>query len=216
MRSFTLGIAALLGASACILFDDGGGHTCFLPDQTAGVALAPQRNPETLTCESTSPPCDPKCGPCPAGATFAPATTWGFCGAACESLGETQCAADPTCRVVKDARCAVSGTCATDFLGCFPTDQSADTTIACTAATDGFTCSRSPNCTALHRNDPCPTDQVCSRTFAACVAEGSAVGKCHAQITCKAAPPTCVTGTTPGVANGCFTGVCIPNDICEP
>jgi hypothetical protein len=214
MRS--LSIAIFLGMmSACVFFDDGG-HTCVLNDRGAGIAEpAPQRDPESLTCQSRSSPCDPACGPCPETA-FAPEVTWGVCGSPCEQLGETECAADPSCRVVKDARCAVSGSCPTDFLGCFPTDTFTDPTIACSTVTDGWSCSRSNTCTALHRNDPCPVDGACVRSFAMCIVEGSNPGRCHEQAICRAVSPTCSPGSTAGVANGCWTGACIPNDICEP
>jgi hypothetical protein len=39
-------------------------------------------------------------------------------------------------------------------------------------------------------------------------------GDCTGAILCNAAPPACPTGTTPGIANGCYTGYCIPNIYC--
>ena len=100
-------------------------------------------------------------------------------------------------------------------MGCFPTDQFVDPTVVCTAATDGESCSRNNKCSALHRNEPCPLalDAVCVRPFALCVNEGADPGNCD-PAACDAIPPSCPSQTTPGVANGCFTGVCIPNDLC--
>jgi len=218
MRSL-VATSVLCLVSSCLLFDSGGGHQC-LRDLSGekDVQPAPQRDPETLICESFGgPPCDPSCGlPCPAvGAADQPAVSWGFCGSPCEALDEATCATSDTCRVVREARCAVSGTCTTDFLGCFPTDQTVDPTIDCASQTDGFSCSRSVNCTALHRNDPCPLDAPCPETFAMCIPEGSDPGHCTGPVACDALPPTCPANTTPGISGACWSGFCIPNDICE-
>lgn len=39
-------------------------------------------------------------------------------------------------------------------------------------------------------------------------------GQCTGQITCNSAPPACPANTTAGIANGCWTGYCIPNSAC--
>ena len=41
-------------------------------------------------------------------------------------------------------------------------------------------------------------------------------GSCTGQVACDALPPSCPSGTTPGRANGCWTGYCIPNYACGP
>jgi len=222
MRSFVC--VVLLLASGCLITEHGrggGDDDCLAPagatDTGGGGAAslpAPQRNPNTLTCESFGGGCDPSCGPCEG--VFAPEVTWGFCGSSCESLDETACAADDTCRVVKDARCAIDGTCLTDFVGCFPTDQFVNPNIECTGA-DAQSCSENPACTAYHRTDTCgslPPDQ-CSRDFALCMPEGASPGRCFEPALCDIPTPVCPTGTTPGVADGCYTGACIPDDLCE-
>jgi hypothetical protein len=226
MRSFAV-VALAASLSGCLLFfDDRGGKSCALTDQ-ADIAPAPLRNPDNLLCQSFGGgSCDPACGPCPEqtqtgggkGGALAPIPSWGFCGSTCDSLDEATCSANINCRVVKDASCAVAGNCLTDFIGCFPTDTAIDNTVDCARATDGDTCSRSNACTALHRSEACPlaTDAVCPRDFAMCIPEGGTPGKCFATALCDSAGPACATGTTAGVANGCFTGVCIPNDLCEP
>ena len=212
MRLFAL-LAVLPG---CFYFvgDDSGGDDCTIVERTAGapIATAPLRNPETLTCESFGTGCDPACGPCPA---LAPEPTWGQCGSPCETLGPADCAADPGCRVVTDAACEISLNCLTNFVACFPVDRAADNTIDCFTA-DAWQCSRSNACTALHSNAPCPNDAECPRPFELCVREGTSPGRCHDMVTCRALPPECGSGKTPGVSNGCWTGACIPNDLCEP
>src|SRR5262249_11431211 len=145
--------------------------------------IAPQRNPQTLTCEQFGGGCDPRCGPCDLAADLAPLPTWGFCSSECEQLAEAQCAASPQCRVVKDAACAVAADCVTDYLGCFPTDQIIEASLDCFAAADGFTCSRSAECTAYHRSGLGTSPQL-AREFAMCAPEGVAVGTCAGDVLC--------------------------------
>lgn len=47
-----------------------------------------------------------------------------------------------------------------------------------------------------------------------CVPTGTDPGSCTGTITCNNAPPTCPANTTPGIANGCWSGYCIPNADC--
>src|SRR5262245_32921079 len=105
---------ALVIISACmLLFYDRPDDEVSRPGAPAAPPPAPHRNPESRTCESFGPVCDAACGPCPLFA-FAPQPSWGLCGSACESLSESACAQDPGCRIVKDASCALAGTCETD------------------------------------------------------------------------------------------------------
>jgi hypothetical protein len=209
----SLAMILVLASGCTLVFDDGGGgdDICLLAE--AASLPAPQRNPDTLTCESFGGGCSPECGPCPA-VDLAPSTSWGFCGSACEALSETACAADAGCRMVKDAACAVAGTCATDFVGCFPVDQLARPDVDCFAARDGFTCSQSAACTAYHRGVWNGLEPVVTRTFATCAPEGKALGNCYAPVTCDRAAPLCPTQMMPGIAGGCYTGACIPIDVC--
>jgi hypothetical protein len=226
-------LVSLVGLSGCfIVFPEhgtGGDDDCLLPPTGGGtkngsepVAIAPLRNPNTLTCDSFGGGgCDPSCGPCPLEDTaLAPIPSWGSCGSSCEGLDETTCAADSSCRVVKDAACAIQGNCLTDFAGCFPTDNFVDNSVDCDSAFDGETCSRNPACTAFHRVSACPflEDPVppqCSRDFAICMPEGVSPGHCFDPVACDAVGPACPSGSTPGIADGCFTGACIPQDLCE-
>ena len=222
MRSILLLVVVL--ASGCeLFFDDGGKRPPQCDDLVptgsgeAEIAPAPLRNPEQLTCESFGGgTCDPDCGPCPAEdlAALQPIPSWPQCGSTCETLGESECAANAECRVVKDARCMIGEDCITDFMGCFPIDL-VPQPVDCFKAFDGWECSRSSSCTALHdRGTGCTGDQ-CARSFALCVPEGSSPGNCHDPVTCRALPPACPSGKTPGIANGCFTGACIPLGLCE-
>jgi len=216
-------VAVLMFAPGCFwVFDDrgSGDDQCDLVAAQELVAdPAPLRNPETLSCQSFGTGCDPACGPCPLADPSQPIPTWGFCGHSCEQLTETACSADPSCRVIKDVRCLLGRDCTTDFLGCFPTDQGIDNSIDCFAAEDGATCSRSNACVAMHRADCSGAANIppeCVRTFALCAPEGADIGRCHEVATCDVPTPACGVNETAGVANGCYTGACIPDDVCEP
>jgi len=230
-RLLTVLLVAVTLPGCFLVFDEhgkgGGDDDCLLPpaeDQPLPgprtSPVAPQRNPVTLSCQVVGGggTCNPDCGPCPETA-LAPIPSWGFCFSACESLDEATCAEDPTCRVIKDAECAISGSCLTDFLGCVATDQFTDAQVNCTAVTDGDSCSRNPACTAYHVSGGCSiltNDESCVTEFAFCGPEGRGAGRCFDQAACDRTPPVCPAGTTPGVADGCFTDVCIPNSLCEP
>jgi hypothetical protein len=216
----SLAMLLVLASGCSLIFDGGSGDdVCAFDLAEPAAAPAPQRNPETLTCESFGGGgCNPDCGPCPLAdqPALAPLPSWGFCGSTCEALSETACASDPACRVVKDAACAVSAGCTTDFLGCFPTNQFTDPAVACFAAHDGFTCSLSAACTAYHRGTQSGLEPPILQTFAMCAPEGKSPGTCFGQVTCKVAAPACPPETMPGVASGCYTGACIPLDVCGP
>ena len=195
----------------------GGDDVCDFPaTDLPAIAPAPLRDPGTLICQSFGSGCNPDCGPCPetTPALTPPIPSWGICGSPCEGLAPAQCAADATCRVVKDAGCTIGGnTCLTDFLGCFPTDTQVDKSVECFTA-DAWTCSRNSACEAHHAQRACPAGQDCARPFATCVPAGHDPGSCTGQVTCRAATPNCPSGTTPGIANGCFTGACIVTSTC--
>lgn len=227
MRHLVL-LALILGSvPGCVLVFDGNhgdDDLCRAGAPEPAIAPAPQRNPDTLTCESFGGGggCLPGCGPCPEVA-LAPVPTWGACDGRCETLSEPECNQAVGCRVVKDAVCAVRGGCFTDFVECVATDQITDPAADCFAARDGAACSRSAECTAYHRvtpaNDPTsdPTsDPTNDRPFAMCTPQGKAPGTCYGKVTCTAKVPACPTGTRAGVAGGCYTGACIPLDVCEP
>ena len=217
MRYLALLATTLALASGCTLvFDGGGGDDVCILNADPALAPAPQRNPDSLECQSFGgPACDPRCGPCPA-LDLAPTPTWGFCGSSCEQLSEAACAAAPECRVVKDLDCVHAGTCATDFLGCFPTDQLADPTLDCRAARDATTCSRSNACTAYHyRHLTGARDATNVRAFAVCAPEGKAPGSCYAPVICARPRPVCPSLQWPVIVDGCYTGACMPVDACE-
>lgn len=78
----------------------------------------------------------------------------------------------------------------------------------CTAATE---CEPPPGCGA--DGQPCP--DVC---WGRCVPvdDSSGPGTCDGEVACDALPPSCPEGTVPGIADGCWTGWCIPVEDCDP
>lgn len=159
------------------------------------------RDPETLACA------DDICACAQCAAPLLASPTWGVCGSRCDGLTESKCAADDECRIVTDATCAIGNICLTDFLGCFPIDHNALSDLDCFAARTGWACSQDKACTAHHRPD---------RTFAMCTPRGVSPGTCGGTVACRAEPPECPAGHTPGISEGCYTGGCIPLDLCEP
>lgn len=222
MRSLPcLSLLILALSSGCTLWfsgDDGGDDVCDFAAEEPAIAEAPRRDPGNLTCQSFGYPCDDACGPCPAVADLAPIPTWPYCGSPCEQLGESACEADPACRVIKDASCAIGeSVCLTDFLGCFPIDEAPDDTVDCATA-DAWDCSRSNQCTAYHAagTGACPPNTECGRPFELCMPEGQHPGACVGMIACDEPAPACPSGTTPGIENGCYTRACIPLEYCAP
>jgi hypothetical protein len=65
-----------------------------------------------------------------------------------------------------------------------------------------------PPCT--DPNGACP--QYCVETCEPDATTGP--GDCTGSITCNDAPPKCPQNTTAGIANGCWTGYCIPDAAC--
>jgi hypothetical protein len=218
-------VAVLMPLGACTLwFGDGDGDDqCkAVPATDLGggqdIAPAPLRDPSDLTCDQYGGYyCDPSCGPCPDYADLAPIPTYGYCGDICETFNESQCESAPQCRVVLDAECTLgTADCFTSFMGCFPTDTQQDNSVNCWNA-DAWTCSRSNACTAYHSTQGCSGDANCEpvRPFELCAPEGADPGSCTNEVVaCDALPPSCPANTRPGVANGCWTGACIPSRYC--
>jgi hypothetical protein len=227
---FAFVVTTLLAVPGCLLFfDDGGSRPdqCLVGDEPEIADELLLRDPSSLACQSFGGgrPCDPACGPCPedvpaepekGAALIPPIPSWGLCQSTCESRTAAACAAAPECRVIRDVRCAIDGTCETDFMMCVALDMAPDPSLACNEQRDGWACSRNPSCSALHERLPCPINGPCDRSpFVMCVNEETSPGRCFDPVICAALPPACPAGTQPGVANGCYTGACIPNEFCE-
>ena len=80
-------------------------------------------------------------------------------------------------------------------------------------------CQAEPGAAKLCGTTTCATGSECVVTPTMPMSEvcepAATAGTCDAAV-CASPPPGCPTGTTPGVANGCYTNYCIPNDECAP
>jgi hypothetical protein len=195
-----------------------------------------QRNPATGQCEyfGGGPlPCDSECGPCPAEAGGAEADqaqiSWGYCESECTGLEENSCLEVSGCRAIYIDPCGGALDCEAEpiFSECWSTDLTGPIQGGDCAGLDAYECSRHDDCVAIHR-DSCagaasgdsfeaPEPACVIADFLRCGAEtpGSDPGLCYAPVDCTALPPECPADTMPGIAEGCFTGYCIPVEDCE-
>lgn len=210
LASVVASSAILLLTSSCMLaFDDNEPARCGTGPQPE-LAAGGVRNPNTLACEIQQAV---DCEDVPVYFPGAP-VTWGACASACQDRAETACEATAGCRVVRDAWCLADGaTCPTTFAGCFPTDTQTSS-IDCFAAEDGDTCSRDARCTAWHETNNARLTQDLAQQFAVCAPAGVDPGRCEGVVTCRAAAPVCGVDRVPGIADGCYTGACLPASLC--
>ena len=206
------------------------------------IADVEYRDPTTGQCQSfgNTYPCDPECGQlCPesGGGAESVLPDWGICYGSCSGLSEAQCLASPSCHAAYEDSPTPSPT----FSACWDLPSSGAITGAC-AGLDAQTCSEHTDCVSLMtspvnsgpgyvekfescQNEPgavklcggttCATGSECVVTPTMPMTEvcepAATAGTCDAAV-CASPPPGCPTGTTPGVANGCYTNYCIPND----
>jgi hypothetical protein len=186
----------------------------------AAAEPAPERkiNPETLTCEEFAwgSSCNDACGPCPqtgAGAAqYIP--PWGHCESECSDLDEAQCRDAAACRIARDWTAFYEGQ--PSFEGCYerPIYEAGDPLPALCEYQDAEQCSRHAECAGLYRMNASVSIGAPRADFQGCVDEAQVAGTCT-PATCRQVAPTCPASTTPGVANGCWTGSCIPNAFCH-
>jgi hypothetical protein len=196
--------------------DVSGDDVCDRPTVQPGY---PQRlvNPETLACETfVQSSCDDQCGPCPGGAIYIP--PWGQCTSPCVGLSETACMADDQCRVARSY--SDYYTHSDDYMGCYPLNMGPAPDVERCEGLDAESCAWQSDCTALYDGAPgqcnaVAPEQCIGAQFKQCITETRTdPGGCD-PAACRQVAPACPNGTTPGVANSCYTGACIPNAFCE-
>lgn len=217
MRS--LAVACIL-LSGCSLYPFGGDGDDVCEQDLAAAEPQPERrvNPSTLTCEefATETPCNADCGPCPLsgqGAQYLP--PWGHCESACSTMSEAACMSATECRVTREHDAYYVN--APSFEGCYEKSYSVtgDTFDLPCEMRDAEQCAMGSQCTGLYEmNDGALPLHAPRGEFRGCIDEAQVAGTCLGVVSCRQVAPTCPANTTPGVANGCWTGSCIPNSVC--
>lgn len=233
MRHLALLVPALLLTSCGLYFDNDPCRDDFGGEAAPDIDAVGQRNPDTGLCEyyGGGPyPCDGSCGPCPAGAEADLAQlSWGYCESECTGLEEGSCLEAPGCRGIYVDPCAGTDCLAEPvYAECWSTDLSGPIQGGECAGLDAYECSRHDDCVAIHR-DSCtpiagegdaPEPATCTiADFLRCGNEDPDTdpdpGLCYAPVDCTSEPPACPADTMPGIAEGCWTGYCIPVADCE-
>lgn len=202
------------------------------------------RDPQTGVCQPFGGGgCGNGCGPCAQGAAIA-VPDWGACAGKCDALAEQACLAEPGCHAAYQHHTNnPSDTTPPTFWGCWEVAASGPIEGGGCAGLDAQTCSRHDDCIEIYStvNEPPPGTgfescaaepaQTCSNLTCAtgteCVEHPGATpgaecvdpakaGACTGSVVCNLGPPACPTGTTAGIANGCYSGYCIPNNECPP
>lgn len=232
VASTTVALSLLAG---CTLYfgDDTGDDIVDPPCQSGENGLIAQSvrlvNPETLACQTfNGNPCDGTCGPCAELALPPELPPWGECASECIGLSEATCMTASACRITRRADYYYGNAGGTptgdDYLGCYPLSDLAPPPGAVCKSLDALQCSANPACTGIYDAPdgvPCGNfklpEQCPGAQFQGCVAETTTdPGECYQDlaVTCDAAPPVCPSGSTPGVLNACYSGVCIPREYC--
>lgn len=206
----------LLGGCSLYPGNDDGDDVCAQLEVAADPAPDRKINPETLTCEefpvgSCNNPCQP-CGQTGGGAAqYVP--PWGHCESSCSDLDEAQCRVAAECRIARDWNAFYDGE--PSFEGCYerPTYEAGDPLPEPCSQLDAEQCSRHGECAGLYRMNASVPTGAPRAEFQECVAEAQVAGTCT-PAACRQVAPICPAGTTPGVANGCWTGSCIPDAFC--
>lgn len=83
---------------------------------------------------------------------------------------------------------------------------------------EGFSCNAAEVCLPPPSDGDCdPSSGGCgvpAVCYGYCVADPVDPGECDGEVLCDVLPPLCEAGTTPGIADGCYTGACIDLSLC--
>jgi len=155
-------------------------------------------------------------------ATCVPDDSIGRCGSDADCPRGTRCdrragvcIGSPTCTSNDDCdpgyACDDRGTCAP--VPCTADDQCVSGAICDTTTglcVDTAVCGASTDCADGMKCD------TARRTCVPCGDGGCTPqpGSCYEQPVCDSLPPTCPSGTLPGVIDGCYSGLCIPEALC--
>lgn len=210
-------LAALvtLGLTGCMLYSKEPPPPTPCPVVNAGVAPSElMRDPSTGVCQSFGGGCPVDACGCDAAGGIWP--NWPSCFGPCEGLDEHSCVANPACHA---AYTEPGGVLAGDalvrptFSACWDIGPLPVETGGTCAGFDAWTCAAHADCVSVLTQ----LDTTTTPSFQQCAPEVTPLdpGSCDpSTVACDGNPPACPTGTVPGVANGCWSGYCIPVAEC--
>lgn len=157
-----------------------------------------------------------------------------------ECTSDTECLPPPECQDGADCPAVCYGRCVPQQWGCEAVDcapgyhcemqcypcDSTDPDVPCDSyceticvpdvpwtCDDGTVCPEGTHCETRCDGMDCPPGETCPEVcWTECVPD--APGTCDGEVLCDSLPPACPDGTVPGIANGCWTGYCIPVEDC--
>jgi len=174
-------------------------------------ASAYYRDPSNGACINEGGGSACGCGePCVGTAPGGTYAIWGACNTTCDALDETTCIATTGCHAAYVETVLGAPLSTHAFYGCWAVaPPGGDVPYECTGL-DAQACSTRDNCSMVYTGY-----QGVPQSFERCFDETTtAPGQCTGTLQCGISPPTCPVSTTPGIANGCWTGFCIPNAQC--
>tara|TARA_R110002073_G_scaffold123819_1_gene267620 strand:- start:15614 stop:16447 length:834 start_codon:yes stop_codon:yes gene_type:complete len=152
----------------------------------------------------------------------APIPDWGICDGFCESLVEDDCLQAEECRGAYSDPCldGSDGQCEfvePAFYQCWAVSPGDGYSEEGCSTYDAEECSRHNECSAVHAISNGGDATGVLGVFGYCVDEPGPTdpGSCLGMIECDALAPECPEDTVPGIADGCWTGYCIPVDDCN-
>jgi hypothetical protein len=102
------------------------------------------------------------------------------------------------------------------FISCGNEGPSPDGCYGDNECDPGSHCNAAEICLPPPGGGACPEgncDAVPTVCYGYCVPDNDP-GECEGEVLCDSIAPNCPVGTTPGIANGCWTGECISLDLC--
>jgi hypothetical protein len=147
---------------------------------------------------------------CPGGGAAIGNPDWGQCYTSCDNLDESDCITTSGCHAAYVETVLGAPVSTHTFYGCWQTAPGGQATGSCSGL-DAQSCSTRDNCSMVYTGY-----QGAPQDFERCFDETTTTdpGQCTGTLQCAMAPPPCPANTTAGIANGCWTGFCIPNAQC--
>lgn len=159
-------------------------------------------------------------------------------GVACEAADRTDTSSGTAADTAGTGAATATGTGASTGEDGGPTDADAaavtDTgappvpDFPCTEESECFLHGDCCTCVALHRDQPVPEDCPADCERDACDVWGLSQVLCShecrielvecdpAMVTCTDAPPSCPEGEMPSLDERCYSGHCVPQELCRP